>query len=168
MLGRELLPQIKATGKADRYSENLMKWVKKYKNTPLFVAMSTSDGQSYDPEKTQASRLYVGKHRIDEEGFLFGSRLSSILCEGAKAETFAFVPGMKFVVIEGWWEKYIIGGKCFIDPEHRLYYDRERWEETESSNGKLRHCVWCGDYEQYVHIEQVPKKSWRRVPQGQI
>lgn len=156
---REILPQIKATSRHERYSENLMKWLRKQKEAPFFAAISTSDGVVYDPAKTQASRIFIGRHRIDEEGFLFGSRLSNILCTGAKTETFAFVPSMKFVVIPGWWEGYISLGKCFIDPEHTLYYDRERWEK--SGDGKTRECVWCGNHEQYLHTEMVPRQSWR-------
>ena len=160
---KDILPKIKASSKTDRYSQNLMAWVRKQRECELFVAIATSEGQQYDPSKTQASRLYVGRHRIDEEGFLFGSRLSQILCNGAKTETFAFVPGMKFVVVPDWWAGYISGGKCFIDPEHTLYYDRERWEETDKAGGKHRHCVWCGNFEQYEHTEMKPEKSWRKV-----
>lgn len=163
MKGIELLPLIKANSKADRFSENLMKWVRKYKDRPMFIALATDGKHYFDAEKTQASLLYVGWHSLDE-GELMGSRLSEILCNGAKTSTWAFQRRMKFVEVPFWWEHYIQFGKCAIDPEHWLYADRERWEVTE--DGKSRRCIWCGSHEQYLHTEMVPKTEWRRVPQA--
>lgn len=167
MLGSELLPLIKASGKADRLSENLMKWVRKYKTRPMFVAIATECKYHFDAEKTQAGLLYVGwgheGHGLDD-GYLMGSRLSDILCNGVRAFTAAFVPGMKFVEVPFWWEHYIQFGKCAIDPEHWLYADHERWEVSE--DGQTRRCLWCGNYEQHLHTEMVSKTEWRRVPQA--
>lgn len=163
MKGIELLPLIKASSKADRFSENLMKWVRKYKTRPMFIALATEGKYYFNAEKAQASILYVGWHNLDD-GYLMGSRLSDILCNGAGAFTAAFVPGMKFVAVPFWWEHYIQFGKCAIDPEHWLYADKERWDVAE--DGKSRRCLWCGNYEQYLHTEMVPKTDWRRVPQA--
>lgn len=163
MTGKELFPQIKAESKADRHSQNFMKWVRKYRDRRLFVAFATEGTKTYDPRKTQSGSLYVGFFNLDG-GWLHGSRLSDIICNGTKAGTFAFGPHMKFVTVPGWLERYIEGGKCVIDPEHWLYADRERWEE--SADGKTRRCLWCGNYDEYLHSEMVEKTSWRRVPQA--
>lgn len=159
MYGKELLPLIKSAGRADMFSENLWKWVRKHKDHPLFVAFSEKDGESYDEAKTCASRLYVGFHHLDGDGWLNGARLSEILCYGTKASEWAYPPGMKFTEIADWWEKYMERGKCFIDPEHTLYLDKERWMEE----GNIRTCVWCGIFQQQEHVEMVPRKDWRPI-----
>lgn len=167
MYGKELFPQIKADSRADRYSQNLMKWVRKHRNKPLFIGFATEGKHLYDPAKTQSGLLYVGfgheGHGLDD-GYLMGARLSDILCNGLKAGEFAFAPRMKFVEVPGWWQRYIEGGKCCIDPEHWLYADRERWDVA--ADGKSRRCLWCGNYHEYLHSEMVEKTSWRRVPKA--
>lgn len=162
MQGIELLPLIKASSKADRFSENLMKWVRKYKDRNLIVAIATEGKRQFDPSLTQSSHLYIGYTPL-EDGYLMGSRLSEILCNGTKTSTWAF-HGLKFVEVSDWWQRYIDGGKCCIDPEHWLYADKERWDVV--AGGKSRRCLWCGNHEQYLHSEMVEKTSWRRVPQA--
>lgn len=158
LYGQELMPLIKAAGRTDRFSENLWKWVRKYRDRPLFVAFSEKDGRTYDEAKTLASRLYIGFHRLDD-GWLHGSRLIEILCNGAAAESWAYQPAMQFREIPGWWDKYIEHGKCFIDPEHYLYLDNARW----IVEGDVRTCIWCGKYQQREHIEMVPQREWKSI-----
>ncbi len=158
VFGQELLPLIKSAGKADQYSENLWKWVRKYRDRPLFVAFSEKDGHHYDDTKTLASKLYVGFHRLDD-GWLHGCRLTDILCNGVNAGSWAYPPAMQFREILDWWDKYIEHGKCFIDPEHYLYLDVARWLE----DGDVRTCIWCGNYQQREHIEMVLQKEWKSI-----
>lgn len=158
MHGTELLPLIKAAGRADRYSENLWKWARKYRDRRLFVAFSEKDGHTFDETKTLASRLYIGFHRLDD-GWLHGSRLSEILCQGSKAESWAYQPGMLFKEIPNWWDKYMEHGKCFIDPEHCLYLDAARW----LVQGNVRTCLWCGNFQQREHVEMVAQRDWRPI-----
>lgn len=162
MYGKELLLLIKAGGKADRYSENLMEWVRKYRDRRLIVAIATEGKRQFDPALTQSAYLYIGYAPL-EDGYLMGSRLSEILCNGIKTSTWAF-HGLKFVEVPDWWQRYIEGGKCCIDPEHWLYADRERWNVA--ADGKTRRCLWCGNYHEYLHSEMVEKTSWRRVPEA--
>lgn len=160
----EILAAVRATSKGDRYSENLYKWLRKHKALPLFVAYSPishidgGDLGPFNPGKTCAANLYVGYGQIDD-GFLFGSRLSEILCEGAKTSTWAHGPARKFQVLPNWLEEYAKAGKCFIDPEHRLYADRERWQESE--NGQRRTCAWCGQHKQYLQTKVILRHDWR-------
>lgn len=164
MYGRDLFPLIHADSKTDRFSENLMKWVRKHRTSPIFVAysrVSIIDGKplpDFSYSKTCAGNLYVGFGDIDD-GWLHGSRLSEIICNGVRAKEWANPPKYDFHVISDWWERYITGGKCCIDPEHKLYHDRERWELY--AGGRKRKCVWCGNFEQYQHTEMVPKSEWR-------
>ena len=165
MLKKEHLPRIAPTNHVpeDKYSLNLWRWARKAlrgHRCSLVVAFATRDGdeiKEYDPTKTQASRLYIGYGNIDD-GWLHGSRLSEILCNGIKAAGFAYPPKMRFVIVPDWWERYEAGGKCFIDPEHWLY-GHERWKEN--PDGKERTCIWCGDHKQHLHTEMVPKTEWR-------
>lgn len=161
MKGIELLPLIKASSKADRFSENLMKWVRKYQDRQLIVAIATEGERKFDPSLTQSGYLYIGYTPLEYD-WLMGSRLSEILCNGSKASTWAF-RGLKFVEVSDWWQRYIEGGKCFIDPEHGLYSDRERWDVAE--DGKSRRCLWCENHEQYLHTELIEKTSWQRERQ---
>lgn len=162
MYVKELLPRIKATSREDRFSLNLLKWVKARKDRNLIVAIATEGQRAYDATKTQTAYLYIGYSF--EDGFFMGSRLGEILCNGARTGTWAFQPSMKFVLVPDWWQGYIAGGKCFIDPEHYLYGGKERWQLSE--DGMYRHCIWCDGYEEYKHTEMVPQESWRRQIQG--
>lgn len=159
MLGTDLLPLIKPNSKADRFSENLMKWVNQYCTRDLTVFIATEGKRQFNPALTQSGYLYVAYVPF-EDGYVMGSRLSEILCDGTKAATWAF-HGLKFAEVSDWWQRYISGGKCCIDPEHSLYFDRERWDV--SADGKTRRCLWCGKHEQYLHMELVPKFCWREI-----
>lgn len=168
MLKKEHLPQITPTNHLpeDRCSLNLWRWARKaLKNERigLIMAFATQEGKEYDSAKTQASSLYIGYcgWRGDlDDGWLHGSRLTEVLCSGVKAAAFAFPPRMRFVIVPDWWERYIAGGKCFIDPEHWLH-GYERWKESE--DGKERTCSWCNDRTQRLHTEMVPKTEWRNT-----
>jgi hypothetical protein len=162
MLGRDLLPKIKATGRGDKFSENLMKWVRKHRNSPLFVAYSSIsciDGKrlpDFGFDKTCAGNLYIGFGDIDD-GWLHGARLSEIICNGTKAKEWAYPPRMNFQKVDGWWERYMVSGKCTIDPEHTLYHDCERWQE----DGDTRLCLWCGGHRQVKRRYQMEREEWR-------
>lgn len=162
MLGKDLLPKIKATSRSDRFSLNLMKWVRKHQDYPLFVAYTPIcciTGQhlpEFNPDKTCASQLYIGLGNMDD-GWLHGSRLSEIICNGTAATSFAYPPRMNFQIIDHWWGLYLAKGKCAIDPEHSLYYDRERWEEQ----GNSRLCLWCGEFRQEKQTHLVERQGPR-------
>jgi hypothetical protein len=163
MKGDDLLPLIRANGRAERYSENLMKWVRQNRKRDLFVAFATEGTKVYDPKKTAAGSLYVGYGpSLNEDGFLHGSRLSDVLCNGLRAGAWAFPPKMQFVEVQDFWARYIALGKCAVDPEHSLYFDRERWHSEDDKS--FRRCIWCFDFYQQEHVEMVEQKTWRAIP----
>ena len=146
-------------------SENFKRWTKKHaKRSPIFAVLSSVsmlDGSdvSYNPDKTMASNIIIGLGEMDD-GYVHGSRLSEIICNGIKAKTWAFGPRYKMSVIDGWVEGYIAGGVCFIDPEHVLYSNWDQPSENE------RACKYCG-YEQIRKTEMIPTYSWvprKRTP----
>jgi hypothetical protein len=161
MKGRELLPFIKSSGRGDKFSENLVKWVKKYRDINIFAAFSAHnniDGSEleYLPEKSLPRQILIG-HVDMEDGWLHGSRLSTILCQGARSDVFAYSPGFLITPLPGWWDGYINGGKCFIDPEHKLYTDKERWQ----LEGDMPQCLWCGNYRKTKHVEMCKCVVWK-------
>ena len=162
--GADLLPHVQASDRADRYSLNLWRWLRKHRKHPLFVAISTRERGPYDPKRTQPGDIYIGLGDLDQ-GWLHGARLSEILCSGTKASEWAFPPAYKFELIPYWWQGYIAGGKCFIDPEHLLYFDKERWDEA--PDGKERACIWCCNHQQYLHTTMIPRTAWSNTaPEG--
>lgn len=165
MTGRELLPLIRSKGKDDKYSENLAKWVSKHKDWPMIVAFLgfcgiTGETLEYDPAKSLPRQILIGIGDMDD-GWIHGRRLSEITggIRGVfSGEKYAYSHQFKPLHLPDWWQKYIEGGKCFIDPEHYLYGGK-RWQM--SDDGKTRDCVWCGNHRQEKHIEMVPKEHWR-------
>ncbi len=163
MTAKELLPLIKSKSKGDKFSEYLVKFLKTRRDWPIFAAFSQwneIDGEDiqYSPDKTQTRNIIIGYGDMDD-GWVHGARLSSIIGGRAGKEQFAYSPAFKCILLPDWFDRYIEGGKCCIDPEHRLYADSERWEV--SPDGKDRRCIWCGNHEQYLHTEMVPRQSWR-------
>jgi hypothetical protein len=171
MKGADLLPLVKAKSKGDRFSENFMKWVRRWsKERPsseleaVFLHWSNLDGSHVDyvPGTTQPSNILIG--RSDNEGWFYGQRLSSIIGGKNGPDVFAFPPSMATTPLPDWLQGYIEGGKCFIDPEHRLYADRERWQV--SKNGKTRDCLWCGKVTQAKRTKRrtVVDTYWETAP----
>ena len=162
MTAKELIPLIKSKSKGDKYSECLVKFLKTIRDWPIFAAFSQwneIDGEDiqFSPEKTQTRNIIIGYGDMDD-GWVHGARLSSIIGGRASKERFAYSPAFKCILLPDWFKRYIEGGKCCIDPEHRLYADSERWEV--SADGKERQCIWCGNHAQYLHTEMVPRQRW--------
>lgn len=157
----ERLVKQRPTGRADKYSLNLHKWLRKqheHYRGAFFSPWSSVDGaMDYsDKAKHSPSHIYIGW--LDEDGYLMGSRLSEIICNGTKAKTWAFAPKLAFEELPGFWEKYEELGKCSFDPEHWLYFGKERYDET--GDGK-RTCRWCGRKEiLHVFEEVVQRQKW--------
>ena len=151
------LDAINPAIQGDKYSENLYKWLKKHWNYPVFVAFSrvcaiSGNQLDCDPNLTQTQNIMLGFGDM-EDGWVHGSRLSEIICQGTKAKSWAFGPKYQFVPLPDWIEAYKEKGKCFIDPEHRLY--TEFWHEE----GEQRSCKWCDRKENKV-TKMVPRYTW--------
>ncbi len=154
----ELIKLIKPESDKEKYSQNLFRWLRKNRNVPVFAAFSPLSfvdenmTTERDTSKTQCSHIYIGVGDLDQ-GWLHGARLSEIITNGTKAQSWAHPPNRKFVILKDWFEQYIKQGKCFIDPEHIFYH--ERWDEVDTE----RSCKWC-DRKEAKYIEMVPKESW--------
>lgn len=139
-------------------SENLLAWVRKQAHRgdyPLFVAFNQGCNVigvtiEYDQAQTQCGQLYLGIGHLDQ-GWMHGSRLSEILRNGSKAETWAYPSAKRFIAIDNWFKNYLAQGLCWLDPEHYLY--GHRWDTGEES----RTCTSCG-YRELKVVEMVV--SW--------
>ena len=131
------------------HSNNFSRWIRhhsrRYRTSPLFAAYSEYshvDGSNVprDPAKTQCSHIYIGFGDLDQ-GYLHGSRLSEIICNGSKAGTWAFPPAYRFQTLAGWMDAYNEQGLCWLDPEHFFYPERL----VKQSDGKAK-CHICGSF----------------------
>lgn len=149
------------TGRADKYSLNLHMWLRKQHEHYLgafFSPWSSVDGSMDYSEKAKRSPSHIYIGWLDEDGYLMGSMLAQIICNGTKAQTWAFAPKLAFEELPNFWEEYDSLGKCSFDPDHCLYFNRERYVET--GDGK-RVCLWCGRKEiLHVFEEVVTREKW--------
>lgn len=137
----------------DRYSPNLLRWLKK--NRPRFggaVAFRALDG-----------RIFIGWKFADDDGWFSGSALNTILTRGALAEVFAHPDGGNFTEVNGFWSAYDRIGRCAIDSAHvRMFIGSEtRWREV----GDVRECLWCGEHKQRRERYSVTEERERWVPE---
>jgi hypothetical protein len=131
-----------------KFSPNLYKWLS-HKSSPHRAWTS----RIY---KASNGTLWIG--RLDNRE-LIGSRLISVLCNGAKESTAAW-QNIDAVEIENFWQDYESIGRCAIDKDHSMYFigDDTRWSV---SNNK-RSCLWCGNANQTLKrwTEQIEKSEW--------
>jgi hypothetical protein len=135
----------------DRYSPNLRQWMRSRSQRAYRIAVyRNSDGQ-----------LYIGQLFEDDHGWFHGSRLNEVLCNGAKANSWAFSPSqLSLTIIPDFWARYERIGRCAIDVAHDRYFVGEstRW----LTDGDTRSCLWCGEHTQRLHrwTEMVERERW--------
>src|SRR3546814_7495066 len=125
--------------------------------------------------KRRAMILYAQVYRDREntrwlgfmdDGYLTGTRLMTVLCQGAKAETFAYGTLGPLEAIEGFWEQYKQMGRCVVDPEHKIAFigDEDRW----SVEGDSRSCSWCGQvhHKLVTRVETITHQHWENTYNG--
>ena len=161
----ERLVSMRPPRRADKFSLNLFKFLKKHGLNYWEICFSPCNcitgarDVEYSEKSTIAQNLYVGF--LDEDGYFMGARLSEIICNGAKTKTWAHPPKKAFVPVPDFWERYVEHGKCAIDPEHTLYFPKNRCTE----NGSLRVCKWCGRVERAIVTEKtIKQKTWELAP----
>lgn len=160
MITPEYLTSIDPKKQGEKYSENLHKWLKKHRNVPLFVAFSeVSDLNGkpvyHNPNKTQCNQIYIGYGDMND-GWVNGAKLSAIITNGTKAQSWAYSAALKFTPLNDWFTQYQVQGKCLIDPSHLFY--PERWDSEENT----RQCKWCEKKEQRI-TRMVPSYHWEGV-----
>lgn len=134
-----------------KYSPNLHKWL---------TAKSAG-------HRARTSRVYSSTNRglligrLDD-GYLIGTRLNDVLCNGAKAGSWA-IGARGLVEVADFWPRYLAEGRCAIDPEHAVCFvgDDTRWTQE----GDTRACLWCGKARQVLArwTEAVERQEWRNL-----
>lgn len=135
-----------------KYSQNLHAWLtlrgKKHRAETSRV-FSTKDGT-----------LYIG---FLDDGYLIGSRLLAVLCNGKNAAPWAFGHLKELTEVPDFWARYTAVGRCAIDPEHKMHFvgDDTRWR----TDGDQRECLWCGAHAQKLRwwVEPVERSAWEPV-----
>ncbi|MEJ6003708.1 hypothetical protein [Paucibacter soli] len=137
-----------------KYSPNLHAFLKRGRN-----AVQQRLARVYkDPEGV----LWLG---YPDDEFFIGARLMSILCNGAKTETFAHTRLVQSLTeVEDFWLSYVVNGRCAIDPAHTQSFigDDSRW----SVDGEQRTCNWCSGATQRMKrwTEVTEKSGWVAEP----
>lgn len=134
-----------------KYSPNLHKWMT----------------AKHPGHRARTSRVYSSPDRglmigrVDD-GYLIGTRLNDVLCNGSKARSWA-IGARGLVEVSDFWPRYLAEGRCAIDPEHAMYFigDDTRWTQE----GDTRACLWCGKARQVLArwTEAVERQEWRNL-----
>ena len=151
MIARELLPLINPK-LGPKYSPNLHAWVRRnWGDSGLNIAVTSGLGVG----------TYIGV--LHGDGWMSGTQLNAVLCNGAKEKVWALQPnhhGVRSGVDETFWARYVSDGRCAIDPDHQTYFvgHETRWKVT----GGVRECLWCGHHVQVLldWTEVVHKSAW--------
>lgn len=151
------------SGSHEKYSHNLSRFMRrrgvKVAERDRVLFAPDNEHPTWCPEASRPENLYIGT--ADDEGWVYGARLSVVICQGGKAKTWAFVPRtfpMGVIdVTDDFLARYLMHGKCAMDPTHNLYGDRDRF--TASDDRKARTCNWC-DMAQKLHETTVPAQVW--------
>lgn len=119
----------------EKYSRNLYKWIKKNKN--FFKILNV-----YRNPKEE-NRLYIGY--IFENTF-WGLNINSVLCNLTN-NLLCFHSNIteNLILVEDFWEKYILTGRCAIDINHTTSFlnSENRWLYFDDGNKKR--CTWCNN-----------------------
>lgn len=134
-----------------KYSPNLYRWLSSKRNS----SRSWNSRVYCDTSGEMWIGLLDGRE-------LFGSKLISVLCNGAIEDTAAW-QNIDVVEISDFWALYVADGRCAIDPMHCIFFtdDATRW----SVSGDTRACQWCGKASQTMKrwTESVQREQWVNV-----
>jgi len=154
MTDKEIIQQLikhRPSGRADKYSLNLHRWLYNKNNSGAIII-------------TEAFRLKenpTDTHLGYETWTTFMSNVLDIISVGWRAKSYFYNDGIAFEQIPNFWQNYHKDGKCYLDPEHKLYPDNERWEMIDDDH---RRCRWCGREEKLERYEEVVQRQrwkWR-------
>lgn len=159
----ELLNKIKPTNEkiSDKYSSNLYKFIKKYKNKytkVFFHPISNWDGSEVklDMNNLDGSQVYIGE--ISDED-MTGKSLMNILT-GQKIYTVHCYYNIKNDLInitDEFWDKYVDVGRCLFIGHNGWYQDDCNTRFTYLDD-KTRKCNWCEKI-QHKRIEEMVRKK---------
>ena len=147
-----------APGKSPAFSPNLFKYMRRrghffrYGGTIVDVFVIREGSRA--AKEMGAGTLMLG---FVDGPFFSGVRLMEALCQGAQATSMAYAISASVEPVPGFWDDYLVKGRCAIDPTHSEYFIGDRY----STAGNVRTCLWCGA--QHIKVETprvVTDTSW--------
>ena len=143
---RDLMPE-----KSVSYSPNLYRWLRKkghfFSDGGVLQSVFSVKAGTRSAESFGAGTLLIGyrccdvdRNPVDKD--FIGVRLMAALCRGGKADSccYAGIAG-DLVEVTGFWDRYLVVGRCAIDPEHEEYFSGA---DRYAIAGEVRTCLWCG------------------------
>lgn len=154
---------------SDKYSVNLYRYAKKWREWGIGAYACDRnllwEPEPFDRENPKPGRIVIG--RKDEDGWMSGSRLNSILTS-KNCQRWAFVPrdaACHHDVSEWFWPEYVRIGRALWDSSgtSSMHGDDGRWDVF----GNSRRCTWSGRvYTSHVETIQrgpIVRTVWTRV-----
>lgn len=139
----------------EKFSPNLYRWLTSRRDTTCADALIGSSSRILASRVYQdpSGTLWIGALFHDRE--LIGSRLMSVLCNGASESTAAW-QNVDAVEVPDFWARYMKDGWCAIDVDHTMSFigDLSRWRVS----GDSRSCQWFGNVSQVL-------KRWTKTVQ---
>lgn len=140
------------------FSPNLHKYLKAqghfYRDGGIAQSVFTVRAGTRAADVYGAGTLMLG---YVDDAYFIGTKMMNALCNGAKASHMAHPISDCIDEIEGFWNKYLLTGRCVIDTDHIHYFMGDRFDEQ----SETRTCRWCG-HEQKKLVTQrlVCDTSW--------
>ena len=145
---KQIRPAVK--GKADFFSWQLYRWVRKHPDrTRIFVGWNQIDGSV--GESYPNDFLYIGSR---DDQWVVGARLRTICLTGEKLQSWAYPESQDWKdVTDQFWKDYFRIGVCAIWGDYS-------WHNWQYINDSKRECQYCKRLES-KEIEMVPTERWK-------
>lgn len=141
-----------APGKSPSFSPNLFKYMRRrghfFRDGGTIVDVFVIREGSRAATEMGAGTLMLG---FVDGHFFSGVRLTEALCLGAQATSMAYAISASVEPLAGFWDDYLVKGRCAIDPAHAEYFIGDRY----STAGAVRTCLWCGAQHAKVETSRV-------------
>lgn len=162
---REYLKKIrpKESGVSDKYSWNIYRFLRKYRNWDIKVLDTKEWGRifsfSIHPDNGEKSNLECGYSGRSIQAILTLNWNQSL-------ETYFYLSPCKEYqdITEDFFKKYLLIGRCIFDPDHSWYHDSKiRYTQVTKNS---RRCNWCGEYFKRVIVKKAKitrEENWERI-----
>jgi hypothetical protein len=141
-----------APGKSPAFSPNLYAYLKAhghfYRDGGIAEGVYAVRAGTKAAEEFGAGTLMLG---FPDDAFFSGTRLISALCNGAKDVRMSYVIGNSVDPIPDFWDRYLLIGRCAIDPGHQEHFMSDRFDVRADG----RTCRWCGHQQHKVVTPRV-------------
>lgn len=141
-----------APWKSSAFSPNLFKYMRRrghfFRDGGTIVDVFVIREGTRAAKEIGAGTLMLG---FVDGPFFSGVRLMEALCQGAQATSMSYGISASVEPVAGFWDDYLVKGRCAIDPAHSEYFIGDRY----STAGNVRTCLWCGAQHTKVETQRV-------------